>query len=418
MHGVIDRKFIDDIDVDQSKGKEQSLRIAFITSIDAQDKGAWSGIFYCVAVTLQKYCGEVNFLGPSHTDENGVGKKLKRIFRDALKNAFRRYFVYDYHIMKARKYANRANKLLATGNYDVIVAPTSITEVAFLKTSIPIVLVEDATFALLHNYYSQYTNLGQRTVRQLHRITRKAIQNSRLLIYSSTWAAQSAIKDYHADPEKVCVIPMGANFEKAPSKEFIHTRSKSERCRLIFVGVDWERKGGEIAFETLLKLEEMGIDAELVIVGCIPPKSFSHERMKVIGFIDKNDEKQYHELENLYLNSDFLLLPTRSECYGIVFCEANAYGLPVISTDTGGVSEIVHNGVNGFLLPTSARGAEYAQVIAELYQDEDRYTKLVKSSRNEFDKRLNWDAWGMAVRDKLVAILNTEKSFFSYTSKN
>src|SRR6266849_969607 len=103
--------------------------------------------------------------------------------------------------------------------------------------------------------------------------------------------------------------------------------------------------------------------------------------------------------------SDFLLVPTRADCTPIVFCEANAFGLPVITTDTGGVAEVVRDGENGFLLPYSARGAAYADVIAKAYRDDQRYAELVSASRTAFENRLNWDAWGATVKNILLKVV-------------
>ncbi|TMC80116.1 MAG: glycosyltransferase family 4 protein, partial [Chloroflexi bacterium] len=93
--------------------------------------------------------------------------------------------------------------------------------------------------------------------------------------------------------------------------------------------------------EQILKLEELGIQAELTVCGCIPPDRFSHERMSVIPFLNRGDEAQRRQLENLFETSDFLFLPTRGETYGMVFCEASSFGLPSITTNTGGVSGAV-----------------------------------------------------------------------------
>ena len=82
----------------------------------------------------------------------------------------------------------------------------------------------------------------------------------------------------------------------------------------------------------------------------------------------------------------------------MVFCEASAYGLPSITTDTGGVCGAVKNGENGFMLPFNARGQEYAEVIAKVYSDDQLYSELVQSSRAAFENRLNWDAWGISVK--------------------
>jgi glycosyltransferase involved in cell wall biosynthesis len=172
----------------------------------------------------------------------------------------------------------------------------------------------------------------------------------------------------------------------------------------LFLGVDWKRKGGEIAFDSMVALERAGIRASLTVCGCQPPASYFHSKMKVIPFLDKNNSNDRGKLIDLLLNSDFLLLPTRSEAYGIVFCEANAFGLPVIATDTGGVSEIVKNGYNGFLLSPNAEASDYARIIMQIWNDEVRYLELVENSRKSYDQRLNWDAWGKAVKKAIGKI--------------
>jgi glycosyltransferase involved in cell wall biosynthesis len=61
---------------------------------------------------------------------------------------------------------------------------------------------------------------------------------------------------------------------------------------LLFVGRDWSRKGGDIAFKTLISLCERGVDAELVIVGSTPPPEIKHEKLRVIPYLDKNVPQQ------------------------------------------------------------------------------------------------------------------------------
>ena len=132
--------------------------------------------------------------------------------------------------------------------------------------------------------------------------------------------------------------------------------------------------------------------------------------MKIIPFLDKNDPAQNQEFEQLYLSSHFLLLPTRNECFGIVFCEANAFGLPVIATATGGTPETIKDGENGYLLPLKARGDAYASIIADLFHDEQRYSAMVQSSRAAFENRLNWDAWGISVATYITEMMKIPSS--------
>jgi glycosyltransferase involved in cell wall biosynthesis len=375
------------------------MKIALLNAYDKHDRRPWSGLVYYIAHALEKYCGEVVHLGPlSPSKEMLVGKVINKTSQAFLKKKFR----YHYSFLVATSYAKIAAQRLAGQSFDVIVAPAGDTEIAFLETDIPIVLVGDSTYGLLFDYYPLNSQLLKRSTYEMNTIQALALKKASAVIYSSAWAARSAIEDYGADPAKVHVVPFGANLDESPLRQVVLARKLSDRCRLLFLGVEWVRKGGDIAFETLLKLEELGIEAELIVCGCTPPKAFAHEHMRVIPFLDKNDEGQRKELERLFVMCDFLLVPTRADCSPLVFCEANAFGLPVITTSTGGVPEVVRDGENGFLLPYDERGAAYAEVIARLYRDDERYAELVRASRAAFEDRLNWDAWGVTVKHILA----------------
>lgn len=384
--------------------KTKRLKIAFLTAFDLNDisRWSWAGTFNQMAQALQGHCGEVTQIGPIHCWEQSLAKYIHKGARFTLKKNFTPHHCF----LVAKKYGKVAAQRLAGQSFDVIFAPSAEPEIAFLKTNIPVVLVEDATYGQLINYYPAYSNLLKRAIYELNTLEQMALNKASLIISWSEWAARSAIEEYQVSPQKVRVVPCGANFGSPPPREKVLRKEKSDRCRLLFVGLDWDRKGGEIAFETLLYLHEMGIQAELIVCGCVPPDRFSHEYMRVIPFLDKNDEMQRRELEMLYLSSDFFFLPTRGEAYGLVFCEASAYGLPVVTSNTGGVSGVITEGKNGYMLPYDARGIEYARLIAQLYQDEKRYTALAHSSRDAFDDRLSWDAWGRSLSALLADLLN------------
>src|SRR6185436_3482760 len=85
-----------------------------------------------------------------------------------------------------------------------------------------------------------------------HAMEQRAIDRAALAIYSSDWAASSAIARYHADRNKVKVVPFGANIEESRTLEEVRAMIAArprDVCRLLFVGVGWERKGGDIAIE-------------------------------------------------------------------------------------------------------------------------------------------------------------------------
>ena len=390
----------------------KSLKIAFFSGITLQNErqdrhSSWRITNGYIVRALQKYCGEVVQVGPINLKNRDLllGKILNRISQLTL----RKRVLYYSSFYFSRQYAKIAAQKLSEISPDVIVASSSATEIALLQTNIPIILIEGGTFALRLKYYLKYSKILKRSVYETDTLYKLAFKRASLILHPSKWALDSTIQDYHVSQYKVHALPFGANIDKPPSPEIVRAKKKSNKCKLLFVGTEWHRKGGEIAFDTLLKLEELGIRAELIVCGCIPPKKFSHPRMTVIPFLNKSDDRQYEEMENLFLTSDFFLLPTRQEAFGIVFSEASAFGLPVITTNTGGIPGAVKDGENGFLLPYNASGTEYAELIAKLYKDDQRYAEMVKSSRATFEERLNWDSWAINVNKLVIEMLENKK---------
>lgn len=90
---------------------------------------------------------------------------------------------------------------------------------------------------------------------------------------------------------------------------------------------------------------------------------------------------------------DVLMLPTRAECAGIVFNEASAFGVPVLATDTGGIADYVKNNINGYRLPLSASGEDYALKLEEWIK-EGKLSEFSKNARNLYETDNSWKSWG------------------------
>jgi glycosyltransferase involved in cell wall biosynthesis len=354
---------------------------------------------------LERHCGTVAAVGPVNLKSQSPLRLAARLIR-ALTG---KRYDFTRNPWLSRKYGRIFTERLRSGNYDWIYASSASTEIAFVQTQAPIIYLADSTFANALDYYPAGQNLLHISKRQGWFLEQQAIQKSSFLLYPSQWAAKSAMNDFGAASSKVRVIPLGANLDAAPPAEIVLNKQRSEVCRLLFLGVDWNRKGGDLAFQTLLELNNRGIKTKLTVCGCMPPAGISDPDMEVTGFLNKSLPRDRERMQRLLLNSDFLFLPTRAEFYGIVFCEASAYGLPSVATDTGGVSGAVRHGINGLLLPISAGPGEYASAIMDAYLDEMSYRALVRSTRAEYESRLNWDAWGATVSNLVKEHLFPER---------
>lgn len=370
------------------------IKIAFYTVVDPLDKRSWSGIPYYLGKALQKHGCKVDFLGPVP-----MPAFLDKFFR-AIAKLTRLLFDAEYYVKHSLLWgwyaAGVIRKRMKGQTYDCIIAPGAPTELAFLKkTSVPVVYAMDATFNLLSNYYLEdYKKICSLSRWEGNYLERKALQKSALTIYASHWAANSAVSDYNYNRDNIFITPLGANMDFVPSGDIIYKKQENETLTLLYLAVDWERKGGAIAFETSLYLNNVyGIKTKLVVCGCVPPEGFNHPYMEVIPFLNKNIPEDHQQFVNLLSSTHFLILPTRADCSLIVACESNAYGIPVITTDTGGVSDVVKNGVNGYCLSYEAKSSEYARIISEIYSDKPRYNKLISECRMRFEECLNWDVW-------------------------
>jgi glycosyltransferase involved in cell wall biosynthesis len=376
------------------------MRIGIVNRADVADVGVLSGYPHFMASSLEKHVGELVYFSPENSFLSGSIEKAGRVLNRLTYAAMRRRISPDHHRLLSKRLGHVFGRRLENSGCDAIFAPVASAEIAYLHTTIPIIYFTDLTFANIVDYYPGCSGLFEFARVEGDRIERAATARSRALIYPSQWAANTAIEHYQADPQKVHCIPLGANFDESdiPAREAAMQHSLDRGIGLLWVGVDWERKGGVVAYDCLLNLLSMGKEASLVVCGCVPPERYRHPKLKVIPFLNKRDPAQRRRLSQLFLDANFFLFPTLAEAFGIVMCEASAHGLPSLVRDTGGTGGAIVDGENGYLMPPNSTGSEYAEKILTIVEDIRVYDDLVRSSRKLFEDRLNWDAWGRAVK--------------------
>jgi glycosyltransferase involved in cell wall biosynthesis len=374
---------------------KNSLRVAFLTSGDPLDKRSWSGINYRMLRALEEEFEEVHILGPAPDRSLSYFVLLSRIAWSMVFHSmvYRKKYNRDHNNKRSAFYANYFNKQLSSIDVDVIFAPSGSIEIALLKTPVPICYLTGSTFAQMTDYYTFFSGFSARSIKESNEIEQAAITRSRTQVFPSAWAADFARDHYQANDSYV--VPHGANLEHVPESK-VKRYAPGSTLQIVFIGVDWVRKGGDTVFDTFEILLERGVDLELTVCGCKPP--VDHPRMTVIPFLDKNKESDLQAFNDLLYRSDLFFMPTRAENFGVVFCEANAFGIPAISTRTGGTTSAIEEGVNGHTLPLEASAAEFADLIESLARDEQRFTALSKSSRRKYLDELNWEHWGKQMR--------------------
>ena len=262
-----------------------------------------------------------------------------------------------------------------------------------MNINIPIFYVGDTTFHLFKDYLKVPSGEYEKTA---DCVEEKMIETADCLIFSSEWAKDGAINHYRSDSSKIHVVEFGANI---PHPSDCQTEISMNVCNLVFIGRNWEKKGGDKVLGAYKKLKSEGFPCTCTLIGSVPPDFSENEDsdLTLIPFLDKSKPDDLERLCNILKTAHFLVLPTEFDAFGIVFCEASAYGVPSIASNVGGVSQPVREGKNGFLLPPDATAEDYAEKIKAVFSDKENYFKLRQSSRHEYETRLNWDVWGEKV---------------------
>lgn len=364
------------------------MKIGFYSSSQLEDKRNWSGTMYKMYEQMSQLGHKVEWI-PKLTLSENEEKRYKNL-ENWFQKIFKRGYNQHINIYKARIIAKKVDKYLKNKNFDVIFVPTAINDFALTITKISIIYLNDANVGQLLNYYPYYSGFGWLSKKETMLVEKKMLKKATINIFSSKWAADYAVNHYGIEREKVKILKFGANLTIPENWQFV--KDLHNEIIFLFLAVDWIRKRGNLAYETLKILKEKGYNVKMQIIGCNP--AIEEDWVSIIPFLNKSNPDEFREIQNHLLSSHFLFVPTKADCTPIAFCEAAGYGLPVISTDTGGVSAHVINGYNGCLLSPEAQANDYADEIEKLLCLPQKVKEYSVNARALYDKELNWKNWG------------------------
>lgn len=228
----------------------------------------------------------------------------------------------------------------------------------------------------------------------------EVIAGSDCVIASTPFEADDLTRRYQADPARLCVTHPGVNhnlFTPGPRSKARRVLGWDDRAVILFVGRIQPLKGLDVALAAFVRIRAERPDARLVVVGG-PSGPLGEEELERIrnqvagldleGSVTFVGSQPHEKIADYYRAADVLLVPSRSESFGLVAAEAQAAGLPVVAARIGGLAYTVDDGTSGFLIDGwDADG--YAAAALRILADADLASRLAAGAVG-FATRFSW----------------------------
>lgn len=260
----------------------------------------------------------------------------------------------------------------------------------------PVMSYHDGNLSTLLASPFGHPAIASRHIRNTLAWERDLYRRIELMFPMSDWLAGSFVSDDRVDPKKLFPVGAGVNLPRVRE-----VRDKSyEAPRILFVGVELDRKGGEYLLEAFRRVRAELPDAELTLVG--PQLESPPEGVRCVGYISKRDPAGLERLLDEYERATIFVMPSLYEPFGIAFAEAMAHRLPCIGTNICAMPEIIGEGRTGFVVP-ARNSVTLADRMLTLLKDPAACRELGDAGYRKYAERFTWTAVTNRICDVIAA---------------
>lgn len=377
--------------------KLHNIKIVGIADGNLFDKTTWSGCSYGFFTAIQKigclYAG-ISGLPPQFINRF---YQLKNFSWGLKRWKFKYHIDIAYFEAMTRKVKIELSKL--NDNFTHIIQVFSFYDVPLIienKNVVTCAFQDGNLIRRLNNPFG-HPRISPRLIDKAMQREIRIFRRLDYIFTFSEWLRQSFINDYNIDSDRIYVVGAGANI---PIPE-INEKQKFDGRTILFIGIDFERKGGKILLEAFRKVKAELSDARLIIIG--PNLKDLPDGVECLGYISKNTPEGLKRLKQAYSDASVFTMPSLYEPFGVVFLEAMAYGLPCIGADNCAMPEIIDHGKTGFLVQPGD-SENLADRIVELLKD---FRLAKKMGDNGLKKVINNFTWAH-VANRVVDTLQSK----------
>lgn len=241
--------------------------------------------------------------------------------------------------------------------------------------------------ALVNLYYPDVCLEKYKKSENYLKLEKLIYQNADITFVLGSHVANSLIKQYGLSPGKIKCIGAGNNVIAVDEVNI----EKYYQKNILFVGIEWFRKGGPLLVEAFQIVLQTHPDAQLTIVGCEPKVNVPN--CHVIGKVPVDKVASYFNQATVFC------MPSNREPFGIVYIEAMLFKLPVIARNTGAASDFIQPDYNGYLLSNNAN--EIANALNDLLSDPEKCRQFGERGY-QIAKRFAWDKVGLKLKESIL----------------
>lgn len=243
----------------------------------------------------------------------------------------------------------------------------------------PLVVYTDHTVASAEEYLASDRRFQRMT--QFRMLETELYERADRILVTAGHVERTLVSRYGCAAEKVKTILLGANVDPLQTDDALERYGTG---RIVFVGIDWERKGGPVLLSAFEKIADRFPHATLTILGASP--QVSHPRIRALGKRPRGDVARH------LAEAAIFCLPSLVEPSAVASIEAMAFRLPVVATNVGGFPEMVSDGETGLLVPPN-NPETLAAALASLLENPSRAQAMGKAGYRRAS-RFTWEAVG------------------------
>ncbi|NET36074.1 MAG: glycosyltransferase [Cyanothece sp. SIO1E1] len=376
------------------------MKINFISNLNPTNtSGGWGGINHNIFRQLQRSY-DTNYIGPV----NPPFKLHERYVSKALRLLGRRgkfAFFSNSRLEKISRITEQNIKNADTGHLNFYFGQTPWIK---CNSMLPYVCYLDADFLTYLEVFSTPSQFQKRDIERIAKLESEWLQKATIIFYGSNWAKDLTQKHYGLPDDKIknIVVNTGGHMSIPAYDAYDHY---SNGIKLLFISLNFEKKGGIETWKSFKLLKEDFPDAQLSIIGQSPPAEvLGTPGVNYLGLMNKNVPQEYRLMEKELSKATFLVHPTKMDTMGAVIVEAGYFGCPTIAPKLFGIPDLIRNQETGFLLPENFTEKDIVGAIKSGLRHLEGYFAMRKSCRKYVTEKFSWNAIGNQINNSISTL--------------